>query len=115
MSSFSLYLNGGFVSSVFGLTKTTIDLQILRIGNMEKLSDSNHVKFLPVPPPLPPSYSETIHHHHRNRPTREHFHVSAASNHRLDHLFDEGYRADVSINTDDGGVIYAHASILVSF
>lgn len=27
-------------------------------------------------------------------------------------LFNEGYRADVSINTDNGGVIYAHTSIL---
>lgn len=27
-------------------------------------------------------------------------------------LFDEGYRADVEINTDGGGVLYAHASIL---
>lgn len=27
-------------------------------------------------------------------------------------LFDEGYRADVEINTDGGGVVYAHASIL---
>ncbi|KAH6803879.1 BTB and TAZ domain protein 4 [Perilla frutescens var. frutescens] len=35
-----------------------------------------------------------------------------AVNSALDRLFDEAYRADVSILTDDGGVIYAHASIL---
>ncbi|GAA0184561.1 hypothetical protein LIER_31849 [Lithospermum erythrorhizon] len=29
-----------------------------------------------------------------------------------DRLFDDGYRADVLINTDRGGVIYAHANIL---
>lgn len=29
-------------------------------------------------------------------------------------MFDEAYRADVVITTDQGSVIYAHASILVS-
>lgn len=28
-------------------------------------------------------------------------------------LFDEGYKADVRIHTDDGGVVYAHACIIV--
>ncbi|XP_050388101.1 BTB/POZ and TAZ domain-containing protein 4 [Argentina anserina] len=27
-------------------------------------------------------------------------------------LFDEGYRADVAIHTDDGGIVYAHANLL---
>ncbi|MFQ6633038.1 hypothetical protein Gotur_011107, partial [Gossypium turneri] len=29
-----------------------------------------------------------------------------------DSLFDGGYRADVTIKTDDGGIIYAHANVL---
>ncbi|KAG9135836.1 hypothetical protein Leryth_002545 [Lithospermum erythrorhizon] len=29
-----------------------------------------------------------------------------------DRLFDDGYRADVVINTDHGGIIYAHANVL---
>nr|GMD53867.1 BTB/POZ and TAZ domain-containing protein 4-like [Ipomoea batatas] len=79
---------------------------------MGKLSDSNdHAKFLPIPPPLPHPYAESIH-HHRSRATRKQWRPYAASNHRMDHLFDEGYRADVAISTDDGGVVYAHASVL---
>lgn len=81
---------------------------------MGKLSDSNdHAKFLPIPPPLPHPYAESIH-HRRSRATRKQWRPYAASNHRMDHLFDEGYRADVAISTDDGGVVYAHASVLVS-
>lgn len=29
-------------------------------------------------------------------------------------LFDAGYRADVCINTENGGIVYAHSNILVS-
>ncbi|KAK7853506.1 BTB/POZ and TAZ domain-containing protein 4 [Quercus suber] len=38
--------------------------------------------------------------------------VSTSTKELWDRLFDEGYRADVSINTDNGGTIYAHANIL---
>ncbi|PQP96308.1 BTB/POZ and TAZ domain-containing protein 4 [Prunus yedoensis var. nudiflora] len=38
--------------------------------------------------------------------------VSTATKDSWERLFDEGYRADVSVNTDDGGIIYAHANIL---
>ncbi|CAK9137902.1 unnamed protein product [Ilex paraguariensis] len=38
--------------------------------------------------------------------------VSTAMRNSWDRLFDEAYRADVSINTASGEVIYAHASIL---
>lgn len=30
-------------------------------------------------------------------------------------LFNGGYKADVAIHTDDGGIVYAHANILVSY
>lgn len=38
--------------------------------------------------------------------------VSTATRDLWEHLFDEGYRANVLIDTDNGGIIYAHASIL---
>lgn len=41
--------------------------------------------------------------------------MDAAARNLWDRLFDEAYRADVAIYTDHGGMLYAHASILVSF
>ncbi|XP_019195496.1 PREDICTED: BTB/POZ and TAZ domain-containing protein 4-like isoform X2 [Ipomoea nil] len=80
---------------------------------MGKLSDLNHATFLPIPPPLPHPYAEQTFIHYRSRPTRKHCRTfSSSSNRRMDLLFDEGYRADVAISTDDGAIIYAHASIL---
>ncbi|KAG6767061.1 hypothetical protein POTOM_028240 [Populus tomentosa] len=38
--------------------------------------------------------------------------VRTATRDLWDQLFDEGYRADVTISTDNGGSIYAHASVL---
>ncbi|KAF7828623.1 BTB/POZ and TAZ domain-containing protein 4 [Senna tora] len=38
--------------------------------------------------------------------------VSAATRDLCERLFDEGYKADVYINTDNGGIIYAHSNIL---
>lgn len=64
----------------------------------------------PLPPPLPTQKGFT--------PTKSKikscFSASITMNHSLDCLFDEGYRADVSILMDYDNVIYAHASILVS-
>ncbi|CAH9105307.1 unnamed protein product [Cuscuta europaea] len=61
---------------------------------------------LPIPPPTPPY-----------RPSSSTTGSSTARGHRhcvssADRLFDEAYRADVKINTRDGHVIYAHASVL---
>ncbi|XWS41781.1 hypothetical protein CRYUN_Cryun17cG0112700 [Craigia yunnanensis] len=38
--------------------------------------------------------------------------VSTATRDLWDSLFDGGYRADITIKTDDGGIIYAHANVL---
>ncbi|PSR87926.1 BTB/POZ and TAZ domain-containing protein [Actinidia chinensis var. chinensis] len=69
----------------------------------------------PVPPPLPGSAT-------RNYPPRGVVMngtlvrgcscISTATKDLWERLFDEGYRADVLINTDNGGIIYAHASLL---
>lgn len=71
----------------------------------------------PMPPPLP-SPARTNLHHKRLGPcgsqNRGNCRASTAGNNALDRLFDEGYRADVLIHTDNGGVIHAHGSILVS-
>lgn len=61
---------------------------------------------LPIPPPLPS---------HKKGLARKCCCAPTPANNALDRLFDDGYRADVSISTDYGGLIYAHASILVSF
>lgn len=85
-------------------------------GNKESLSNLDR-KMMPVPPPLPVHLNTRF--YQRGLSTsgsknRGHFCSSNSINDPMDRLFDEAYRADVSILTDDGGVIYAHASILVS-
>ncbi|KAJ6378460.1 hypothetical protein OIU78_028659 [Salix suchowensis] len=72
-------------------------------------------KEAPVPPPLrcPPTTS----YHQKglfvNASTlRGYSCVRTATRDLWDQLFEEGYRADVTISTDNGGSIYAHASVL---
>lgn len=71
----------------------------------------------PTPPPLPAKAPENgpkgIFMSKRSALTR---YNSASSTARdlWDSLFDGGYRADVTIKTDYGGIIYAHANVLVS-
>ncbi|XP_073018713.1 BTB/POZ and TAZ domain-containing protein 4-like [Primulina eburnea] len=83
-------------------------------GNEE--SPSNLEKtMLPVPPPLPVNLSSRFYQRGFSASgsnNRGHCCQSHSINDSMDRLFDEAYRADVSILTDDGGVIYAHASIL---
>lgn len=50
----------------------------------------------------------------RNSPPRGRNYVSVATRDLWERLFDEGYKADVFINTDNGGIIYAHSYIIVS-
>ncbi|KAK4488439.1 hypothetical protein RD792_004203 [Penstemon davidsonii] len=66
-------------------------------------------KSLPLPPPLPAHLNTKF---GQKSKIKENCCVPNAVNNSWDRLFDEGYRSDVSILTDDGGVIYAHASIL---
>ncbi|KAK2983285.1 hypothetical protein RJ640_030564 [Escallonia rubra] len=87
---------------------------------MEKMDSSSKEssflaeKALPIPPPLPgqviTSYRKGF--VANSLSARGYLRVSTAMPDMWDRLFDEGYRADVSISTDSGGVIYAHASIL---
>ncbi|KAK4755373.1 hypothetical protein SAY87_009130 [Trapa incisa] len=73
-------------------------------------------KSIPAPPPLPCPPSRSC---SRNRQelmdqpslTRVSS-ISTATENLLDSLFDEGYKADVKISTDGGGLIYAHTNVL---
>ncbi|KAL0332335.1 UNVERIFIED_CONTAM: BTB/POZ and TAZ domain-containing protein 4 [Sesamum calycinum] len=69
---------------------------------------------LPFPPPLPPDFITRLHHKGLKMTGSKirRCCVPNVTNASWDRLFDEGYRADITILTDDGGVIYAHASIL---
>lgn len=67
----------------------------------------------PVPPPLPTRSCHPRGLAVNEIPVRGYSCVSTATRDLWECLFNDGYRADVSINTEDGGIIYAHASILV--
>ncbi|XP_027179082.1 BTB/POZ and TAZ domain-containing protein 4 [Coffea eugenioides] len=70
---------------------------------------------LPLPPPLPYPAITSLHQKRLSPRASQNWgscRASTAGNPALDRLFDGGYRADVLIHTDHGGVIYAHASFL---
>lgn len=68
-------------------------------------------KALPLPlPPLPPSFQAKG----SGLKMSKKCCFPNAVNSSWDRLFDEAYGADVSIITDGGAIIYAHAAILVS-
>ncbi|KAB2055696.1 hypothetical protein ES319_A11G054600v1 [Gossypium barbadense] len=89
------------------------------MGKMEMITNTSPRKGVnnvhPTPPPLPakaPKYGRKgIFMSKRSALTR---YNSASSTARdlWDSLFDGGYRADVTIKTDYGGIIYAHANVL---
>ncbi|XVE87012.1 hypothetical protein DITRI_Ditri18aG0081500 [Diplodiscus trichospermus] len=69
----------------------------------------------PAPPPLPGSAANCpgkgIFMNNRSA-MRGNRCVSTATRNMWDSLFDGGYRADVTVKTDNGGIIYAHANVL---
>lgn len=70
-------------------------------------SDPVAKRICPTPPPLPgPATTYSKRSSIRCVPT--------ATTDLWERLFDEGYRADVCVQTENGGIIYAHANILVS-
>ncbi|XP_057957570.1 BTB/POZ and TAZ domain-containing protein 4 isoform X2 [Malania oleifera] len=82
------------------------------MGKMDIIFEAKKVS--PVAPPLPPPLMN-----YRKRrsvqdgsPAGGYSCVSTATRNMWDQLFDEAYRADVSIKTDNGDVIYAHSNIL---
>ncbi|RDX99821.1 BTB/POZ and TAZ domain-containing protein 4, partial [Mucuna pruriens] len=73
-------------------------------------------KLTPVPPPLPHSAATSCRCEcvvpNKSTPRGRNNKVSSAARDLWEHLFDQGYKADVRINTDNGGVVYAHSNIL---
>ncbi|XP_027772641.1 uncharacterized protein LOC107019839 [Solanum pennellii] len=81
----------------------------------KKNEESPRVSASPNPPPLPVAFISSRQERTfaaRKSALRKYCCTPTATKNTWDCLFDEGYRADVSINTDNGGVLYAHASIL---
>lgn len=76
-------------------------------------STLNSKKELPVPPPLPGRVTASYRLKQKimSCSSGNNFECTAMPN-MHDRLFDEGYRADILINTNSGHVIYAHSSIL---
>ncbi|GMI67239.1 BTB and TAZ domain protein 4 [Hibiscus trionum] len=69
----------------------------------------------PTPPPLPvkaPNDGRKVLLLKNGSTTTANNCASTTAMDLWDRLFDGGYRADVTIKTDDGGIIYAHASVL---
>ncbi|GLT46797.1 hypothetical protein SLA2020_205270 [Shorea laevis] len=69
----------------------------------------------PAPPPLPGPATPIYNRRGlmmNESPLRGHCCVSTSTRNLWDGLFDGGYRADVAVYTDNGGVIFAHANIL---
>ncbi|CAN8242456.1 unnamed protein product [Cochlearia groenlandica] len=66
---------------------------------------------VPIPPPFP-SKSYGVKRRYVNESTPE-ICVSIATRDMWDRLFNNGYKVDVVIYTDNGGMVYAHANIIV--
>lgn len=85
---------------------------------MHNISDESPLvaeRVAPMAPPLPGpatiSYNRKGLVMNGSQP-RGYSRVSTSAKDLWERLFDEGYKADVYINTDNGGIIYAHANIL---
>lgn len=74
-----------------------------------KAADSS----VPIPPPVP-SKSDKRHGGNDVAEGLGNSGVSTATRDMWDRLFNDGYKADVVIYTDNGGVVYAHSNIIVS-
>ncbi|OIV93495.1 hypothetical protein TanjilG_11077 [Lupinus angustifolius] len=73
-------------------------------------------KNIPAPPPLPRSMATAFpcKVENNNPPARMHSNVSSATRDLWQRVYNEGYKADVYISTDNGGIIYAHSIILAT-
>ncbi|CAH2043244.1 unnamed protein product, partial [Thlaspi arvense] len=79
----------------------------VHLHQSSKAEDSS----VPIPPPVPSKSDGRLKRY--AAPGRlEHSCVSTATRDMCDRLFNDGYKADVVIYTDNGGVIYAHANII---
>ncbi|PRQ48175.1 putative histone acetyltransferase [Rosa chinensis] len=82
--------------------------------NIHKRSATVDNRDSPMVPPWPGPVKNSFHKRLSSNasPVRRCNYVSKATTDLWGRLFDEGYRADVAIHTDDGGIVYAHANLL---
>jgi len=84
--------------------------KFLAVPDASTSSLSNNVT-VPKPPPLPnASYGKT----NISKRITGCDCIPHETRHAWDRLFDEGYKADVHVLTDDKGLILAHSNVLVS-
>ena len=86
------------------------------MGKMDMVSEESPLLANGVPPAAPPLPGPATTSYHRKGLVGDGkcCSVNAATRDLWDQLFDKAYGADLRINTDNGGILYAHASILVS-
>ncbi|WCJ31400.1 BTB and TAZ domain protein 4 [Euphorbia peplus] len=80
------------------------------MGKLEEICEKIGVEMTKLPPAPPPLPVPAINSRRVRQLMTES--VSTATKDMWERLFDEGYRADVLINTDNGGSIFAHSNIL---
>jgi hypothetical protein len=88
------------------------------MANLDGNSLQNAKKSIPTPPPSPQSAAtgypcEYVVMNNLAQRGRNSC-VSSATRDLWERLFNDGYKADVCINTDNGGIVYAHSNIIVS-
>lgn len=89
------------------------------MGEMDTSFEDSFLVSKKVSPPRPPSLPVPSTSYRMGLVTngstvRGYSNISPETKDLWERLFDEGYRADVSINTDNGGIISGHSNILVS-
>jgi len=88
------------------------------MGKMDSISEGSPLgseKIVPVAPPLPGPTTSSYYQKElmmNGSNLSGYSCVSTATIDLWERLFDEGYRADVTIDTENGGIIYAHTNIL---
>ncbi|XVF59280.1 hypothetical protein PTKIN_Ptkin07bG0262900 [Pterospermum kingtungense] len=84
--------------------------------NITKQSPLGSNNVSPAPPPLPGTATNCqrkgLFMMNNGSTRRQNSCASTATRDLWDRLFNGGYRADVTIKTDNGGIIYAHANVL---
>jgi hypothetical protein len=86
------------------------------MANLDGNSLQNAKKSIPIPPPSPQSAAtgypcEYVVMNNLAQRGRNSC-VSSATRDLWERLFNDGYKADVCINTDNGGIVYAHSNII---
>jgi len=77
----------------------------------------NNNQLIPKPPSMSssgPINSSCDMRSNNSKSRRQNNNTSSSTKDLWERLFYQGYKADVCINTNNGGIVYAHSNILVS-